>query len=167
MASFSEVDETLRTTDATFRVQVAQPDDLHSIVALLSEDFLGAGRESAEIEPYRRAFNAIVADPSHALVVVRTLTGEVVATMQMTLIPGLSRGGITRLQIEGVRVADTQRGTGLGSALFRWAHQHGRGHGAALAQLTTDQRRADAHRFYELLGYRASHTGMKLDLTDP
>ena len=75
-----------------------------------------------------------------------------------------SRGGMTRLQIEAVRVADSARGAGLGSAMFAWAHDFGRHHGAGLAQLTTDKTRPDAHRFYARLGYAATHEGLKLAL---
>jgi GNAT superfamily N-acetyltransferase len=84
--------------------------------------------------------------------------------MQLTLIPGLSRGGAKRLHIEAVRVAASARGGGLGSALFDWAHAYGRSRGATLAQLTSDKSRSGAHRFYEKLGYRASHEGFKYQL---
>jgi GNAT superfamily N-acetyltransferase len=90
--------------------------------------------------------------------------GVLVGTMQLTLIPGLSRGGTKRLQIEAVRLASDTRGTGLGTALFEWAHAFGKQHGATIAQLTTDKRRVDAHRFYERLGYQASHEGLKRDI---
>lgn len=88
----------------------------------------------------------------------------IVGTLQLSLIPGLSRAGSTRLQIEAVRIGESAQGIGLGSAVFAWAHERGRESGARLAQLTTDRSRADAHRFYERLGYTASHEGLKLDL---
>ena len=86
------------------------------------------------------------------------------ATMQLTLMPSLSRGGAMRLQIEAVRVAGSARGGCLGTALFTWAHDWGRAQGATLAQLTTDASRTDAQRFYERLGYVPSHVGCKLPL---
>lgn len=95
---------------------------------------------------------------------VRDEAGTTVGTMQLSLIPGLSRGGATRLQIEAVRVAAATRGSGLGRAMIAWAHGYGRRHGADLAQLTSDKTRRDAHRFYEGLGYVASHEGFKLEL---
>jgi GNAT superfamily N-acetyltransferase len=84
--------------------------------------------------------------------------------MQLSLIPGLARGGTKRLLIEAVRVARSARGSGLGTALLGWAHDWGRAHGASLAQLTSDKTRVEAHRFYERLGYVASHEGFKSDL---
>ncbi|MFC5274271.1 GNAT family N-acetyltransferase [Brachybacterium sacelli] len=148
------------------RVTIARAavDDLPEIIALLADDVLGRDRESGRMEPYESAFARIDRDDSQSLIVARDGEGRAVATMQLTLIPSLSRGGATRLQIEAVRVDASMRGEGLGAALFAWAHDWGREHGAALAQLTTDTSRADAHRFYERLGYRASHVGFKLPL---
>lgn len=136
------------------------------LVGLLRDDELGASRELDDLAPYEMAFEAIDRDVSHLLVVVERSDGALVATMQLTLLPGLARGGATRLQIEAVRVAGTARETGLGTALFGWAHDYGRRRGAAIAQLTTDKTRADAHRFYGRLGYSASHLGMKRTLID-
>lgn len=89
----------------------------------------------------------------------------VVGTLQLTLIPSLSRRGSTRLQIEAVRIGPDAQGLGLGTAVFEWAHDCGRRFGASLAQLTTDKSRTDAQRFYARLGYEASHEGLKLDLS--
>ncbi|HEX7350966.1 GNAT family N-acetyltransferase [Brachybacterium sp.] len=142
----------------------AVADDLPALVALLADDVLGRERESNDLGPYETAFARIDQDPNQLLLAVRDEEGTLVATMQLTLVPSLSRGGALRLQIEAVRVAGSTRGTGLGTALFDWAHTWGRRQGAVLAQLTTDATRLDAHRFYERLGYAASHVGMKLDL---
>jgi GNAT superfamily N-acetyltransferase len=134
------------------------------LVALLTDDPLGAHRETTDPAVYQRAFEAIDRDPHQFLAAVRDPGGVLVGTMQLTVIPGLSRGGTTRLQIEAVRVADSARGAGLGAAMFAWAHDYGRHHGAGLAQLTTDKTRPDAHRFYARLGYEATHEGLKLAL---
>ena len=145
-----------------FTVARASEADVPGLVALLADDVLGAGRESAGLEPYLTAFRAIDGDPHHQyLAAVRDADGVLVGTMQLTLLPGLARGGATRLQVEAVRLAPDARGTGLGTALFEWAHAYGRRHGATLAQLTSDRTRVDAHRFYAGLGYRASHEGFK------
>ncbi len=90
--------------------------------------------------------------------------GEVIGTLQLTLLPGLSRGGALRAQIEAVRIASSRRGQGLGEELFRWAIDESRQRGAVIVQLTTDASREGAHRFYERLGFVASHVGMKLPL---
>lgn len=138
--------------------------DVPALVALLADDPLGAHRESSELTSYVAAFREIDADANQLLVAVRDEDGEIVGTLQLTLIPGLSRGGAKRLQIEGVRIGSRARGLGLGSALFAWAHEYGRQRGARIAQLTSDKTRADAHRFYERLGYEATHEGFKLAL---
>ena len=85
-----------------------------------------------------------------------------VGTLQLTVLPSLSRGGALRSQVEAVRVAGSQRGKGLGEALLLWAVEESRARGCSLVQLTTDKQRTDAHRFYERLGFVASHEGMKL-----
>lgn len=138
--------------------------DLPALVALLADDVLGAQRESPDLEPYRAAFHDIDRDPNQLLVTVRDREDNLVGTVQLTLIPGLSRAGARRLQIEGVRLASSVRGSGLGTALFEWVHAFGRRHGAVLAQLTSDKTRADAQRFYAALGYEASHEGFKRPL---
>lgn len=90
--------------------------------------------------------------------------GAVVGTLQLTVIPGLSRGGALRGQIEAVRVHSELRGRGLGGPFVRWAIDEARRRGCAMVQLTTDRSRVDAHRFYARLGFVDSHIGMKLDL---
>lgn len=150
----------------SFVLERARAADLAAIVALLRDDPLGAARESCDLAVYEPAFRAIDADPNQFLAAVRSEDGELVGTMQLTLIPGLARRAATRLQIEGVRIAARVRGIGLGAAMFAWAHEYGRSRQAKLVQLTTDKSRGDAHRFYARLGYRATHEGLKLDLTE-
>jgi GNAT superfamily N-acetyltransferase len=135
--------------------------DVAPIVAMLADDPLGAERESPGDPVYAAAFAQIDADPRQFLAVAE-VAGEVVGTLQLTFIPGLSRKGSSRALIEAVRVRSDQRGTGLGRRLAEWAIETSREQGAALVQLTTDAGRTDAHRFYERLGFVASHVGMKL-----
>lgn len=134
------------------------------MVAMLRDDPLGAGRELADLTIYQQAFETINRDPNQFLAVVRSDNGDLAGMMQLTLIPGLSRSAATRLLIESVRIASAYRGSGLGTAMFKWAHECGRLNGASLAQLTSDKTRADAHRFYLRLGYTASHEGFKKSL---
>ncbi len=149
-------------TDAIFRR--AGVDDLPAIVALLAEDPLGASRETPDDPaPYLAAFERLAADPNQRLLVAER-AGEVVGTLQLTLIPGLSRRGATRTLIEAVRVRSTERGSGLGTLLIEHAIEESRGLGADLVQLTSDASRTDAHRFYERLGFTGSHIGYKLNL---
>ena len=148
----------------TYLLRRAHREDVHDIVALLAADSMRAsefGSSEADRAGYVSAFEAIDADPAQLLVAVGNADARIVGTMQLTFIPGLSRGCATRMQIEAVRVADDQRGNGLGSAMIRWAVDHARERGARLVQLTSDARRADAHRFYERLGFAASHVGFK------
>lgn len=147
-----------------FNVARASESDVPALAALLADDVLGAQREATDMERYAVAFREIDRDPSHLLVAVRDSKDNLVGTMQLTLIPGLSRAGTKRLQIEGVRLASSTRDTGLGTALLEWAHEYGHRHGASLSQLTTDKSRTDAHRFYERLGYQATHEGYKRSL---
>ncbi|MFI5609656.1 GNAT family N-acetyltransferase [Amycolatopsis sp. NPDC051903] len=145
-------------------VRRARREDVATIVRMLVDDQLGATRDSADdLEPYLRAFEAIDADPQQ-LLVVATDDDEPVATLQLTVIPGLARRGALRGQIEAVRVRADHRGAGLGGELVRWAIDESRRRGCALVQLTSDTSRTAAHRFYERLGFTASHTGFKLRL---
>ncbi|MFN3686767.1 N-acetyltransferase family protein [Salinarimonas sp.] len=140
--------------------------DLPDLVRMLADDPLGASREgSAEpLDPaYEAAFAAIAAAPGERLLVAER-EGRAIGMLQLSLIPGLSRRGMTRAQIEGVRVAAEHRGAGIGEALVRHAIAIARAAGCGLVQLTTDKSRTDAHRFYARLGFVASHEGMKLGL---
>jgi GNAT superfamily N-acetyltransferase len=148
----------------SYAVARATREDVPAIAELLRDDPLGRGRETEDLAVYETAFDEIDTDPRHLLAVVRSPQGEVVGTLQLTLLPGLARAGLTRLQVEGVRIAGELRGSGLGSAMLAWAHGWGRRHGAGVAQLTTDRQRTDAHRFYERLGYAPSHLGFKREL---
>lgn len=138
--------------------------DVHPIVAMLADDPLGAQRETPGDPAYLKAFEVIDADPHQYLAVAVDDAGDVVGTLQLTFTFGLSRLGMTRATVEAVRVRSDQRGSGLGEHLMRWAIDEARARGCGLVQLTTDASRVDAHRFYERLGFTASHVGMKLSL---
>ena len=147
----------------------AVPGDLRAIVKLLADDALGATRERDEDplpQEYRAAFAAMERQGGNSLIVA-VEDGAVVGCLQLTLIAGISRLGMTRAQIEAVRVDRGYRSRGLGEALFRHAIERAREAGCGLVQLTTDRSRGDAQRFYERLGFEASHLGMKLDLAKP
>ena len=144
----------------------ARRDEVARIVALLADDELGAGRETGVDDAYLGAFDDIAADPRRprCRLIVADVDGQVAGTFQLTVLPGLSRHGMRRAQIEGVRVAAPWRGQGLGRAMLGWAIEAARQDGCGLVQLTSDKRRADAIRFYESLGFEASHEGLKLPL---
>jgi GNAT superfamily N-acetyltransferase len=137
--------------------------DLPVIVGLLADDMLGAAREDPASEGYQRAFDVINEDANQYL-----LVGErdsaVIAFLQLTFIRGLGRRGACRAHVESVRVAAAERSRGVGAELMRCAMAIAREHHCEVLQLTTDKRRRDAHRFYERLGFVASHEGMKLAL---
>jgi len=149
---------------AGFLLRRAATADVAAIVGLLADDQLGATRDGGDLAPYLRAFAAIDADPAQRLLVACPAGGEVAGTMQVTFIPGLARRGALRAQIEAVRVGRDHRGQGLGEAMIRWAVADAARRGCALVQLTSDKRRPAAHRFYERLGFTASHEGFKLFL---
>ncbi|HZO00230.1 MAG TPA: GNAT family N-acetyltransferase [Burkholderiales bacterium] len=144
----------------------AKREDVPAIVRLLADDPLGAKRERFETplpESYLRAFQAIDADPNNELVVA-CIGDEVVGVLQLTFIPYLTYQGGWRALIEAVRVDAKLRSKGVGKALFEWAIERSRSRRCHLVQLTTDKSRGDAKRFYESLGFSASHEGMKLKL---
>ncbi|GAA4916342.1 GNAT superfamily N-acetyltransferase [Nonomuraea thailandensis] len=142
----------------------ARRQDVPAIVAMLADDPLGAQREGDPgDERYLAAFDRIDADPYDELIVAER-DGKVVGTMQLTYLAGLSRLGAERCQIEAVRVAASTRGQGLGRKMIAWAIDRARARGCAMVQLTSDRSRTDAHRFYDGLGFTASHVGYKLKL---
>ncbi|MFB6812942.1 GNAT family N-acetyltransferase [Streptomyces sp. NPDC056347] len=145
-------------------IRPAAPDDIPAIVAMLADDPLGAQRESPDdLDPYLAAFRRLADDPNQQLVVA-VREGRVVGTLQLSLIPGLSRRGASRTIIEAVRVHAEERGSGLGTLMIEWAVAESRRLGCQLVQLTSDATRTDAHRFYERLGFTPSHVGFKLAL---
>ena len=160
--------KTVETADTGGRRQPAllreaRREDVPEIVALLADDAIGAGREGPADDAYYAAFELIAADERNQVLVAEA-DGRIVGTLQLTMIPGLSRHGMLRGQIEGVRVSSDQRGQGLGRAMIERAIEVARGQGCGLVQLTSDKRRPDAVRFYQSLGFTASHEGLKLPL---
>ena len=154
----------LATDPVAFRR--AAVDDLRTIVALLADDPIGRGRENPGTQLdtcYRDAFAAIERDP-HQLLAIAERSGEVIGVLQLSFIPGLTRRGMWRGQIEGVRVAAEERGSGVGRAMLEWAVGECRKRGCGLVQLTSDKRRSGTQSFYEALGFRPTHEGYKLSL---
>ena len=146
--------------------RLALESDLPAIVGMLADDELGAAREDFQVplpQSYLDAFRNIVSDENQELTVVE-LSGEIAATFHLTFIQYLTYRGGVRAQIEAVRVSSGMRGQGLGKQIFQYAIQRARDKGAHLVQLTTDQQRPDALRFYQQLGFVNSHNGMKLHL---
>jgi len=138
-------------------------DDLTTVVTLLADDAVARTRSGwvAEVTPaIRTAFEEIAADPNNELWVAER-DGEVVGTLQLTFIPGLSRNGMKRALVEAVRVRSDLRGQRIGERFMNAVIERARQRGCGLIQLTTDRRRTDAHRFYERLGFEPSHVGMK------
>ncbi|MEU2618778.1 GNAT family N-acetyltransferase [Streptomyces sp. NPDC007157] len=145
-------------------IRAAVADDIPAIVGMLADDPLGARRESPDdLTPYLSALERLSADPNQRLVVA-VREGRVVGTLQLTIIPGLSRRGATRSIIEAVRIHADERGGGLGTRFIEWAIEESRRQGCQLVQLTSDASRTSAHRFYERLGFTGSHVGFKLEI---
>ena len=156
--------DVLTTDSVAFRR--AAPDDLRTIVALLADDPIGRDRENPGTQLdtcYRKAFAAIDRDPNQLLAVAER-SGRVIGVLQLSFIPGLTRRGMWRGQIEGVRVAVGERGSGIGRVMLEWAIGECRKRDCGLVQLTSDKRRSGAHSFYEALGFRPTHQGYKLSL---
>lgn len=146
----------------------ARREDVPVIVAMLADDFLGTEREAgpggADVDDaYWTAFEEIDAAPRDRLIVAES-DGKIAGTLQLTLLPGLSRHGMLRAQVEAVRVASWTRGQGIGRQMIAWAVDQARAAGCGLVQLTSDKRRDDAIRFYSSLGFEPTHEGLKLSL---
>lgn len=142
----------------------AHAGDVTAIVDMLADDKLGASRERPGDPIYGSVFAEMDEDPNNELWVIEGLGNRVLGCLQLTIIPGLSRMGARRAMIESVRVHDDLRGKGVGRWLFEKAIERSRERDAQLVQLTSDKARPDAIRFYESLGFVASHEGMKLKL---
>jgi len=152
--------------EAAIVVRRASRDDVPSIVRMLADDPLGARREaytSPLPESYYLAFEVIVRDSNNELVVAE-IEGRVIGVLQMTFIPYMTYRGSWRALIEGVRISSEVRSSGIGRKLFGWAIDRAGQRKCHLLQLTSDKARPDAIRFYESLGFVASHEGMKLHL---
>jgi GNAT superfamily N-acetyltransferase len=144
----------------------ATPEDLSEIVRMLADDFLGATRERYENplpQSYVKAFEEIEADKNNELIVAET-GGEIVGTLQITFTPSISFQGGKRATVESVRIDEKYRGQGFGKELMKWAIERALEENCFAIQLTTNAERKNAHRFYEDLGFKGSHLGMKLYL---
>ncbi|MGD9629108.1 MAG: N-acetyltransferase family protein [Pyrinomonadaceae bacterium] len=147
-------------------IREAKLSDLVKIVRMLADDFLGSQRELYEDplpDSYLKAFREIDADPNNELIIAE-LDGEVVGTLQLTYTPSISFQGGKRCTVESVRVDEKYRGQGIGREMMLWAIERAKEKGCVSMQLTTNNDRIDAHRFYENLGFSKSHVGMKLKL---
>ena len=151
-------------SDLKFRIAIKQ--DLDRIVEMLADDVLGSKRERYERplpDSYIKAFQAITADPNNELVVA-CRREEIIGVQQITFTPYITHQGGWRATIEGVRTSSSERGKGLGTELIRFGIQRAKERGCHLVQLTTDKKREDALRFYESLGFKSSHEGLKMQL---
>ena len=138
--------------------------DVFGIVKMIANDKLGKLREDFK-EPipdkYYLAFENIQNDPNQELIVIENEQGALIGTLQLSFIQYLTYQGGIRAQIEAVRIREDQRGKRIGEKLFNWAIERAKERGAHLIQLTTDKKRPEALKFYEKLGFQASHEGMK------
>lgn len=143
----------------------ATENDVIAIVEMIADDELGKTRENFKTplpEEYYRAFANINSDNNQELIVVENEVGEVVGTLQLSFIQYLTYRGGVRAQIEAVRIRKDQRGTGIGTKMFKWAINRAKERNAHILQLTTDKKRPAAIAFYTKLGFSDSHEGMKM-----
>ena len=145
--------------------EAASETDVPAIVELLQLPLNAVIRGGDDLAPYLAAFTAITRNPEQLLIVGR-LDGTVVATAQLSFLASLSHRGTSRCDLEAVRVASGLRGQGVGADLCAWIEAAARQRGCGVIQLSSNNNRTDARRFYERLGFVSSHTGMKLWL-DP
>lgn len=154
----------MTSQDVLFRL--ARRADLPSIVRMLADDDLGSQRECYEDplpQSYYAAFEQIENDPNHELIVAER-GGDVIGTLHLIFLPSVSFQGGLRAQVESVRMDKRFQSQGIGSRMMQWTIERARQRGAHVVQLTTHKTRLDAHRFYERLGFKGSHLGMKLSL---
>lgn len=167
MISGLSLPTTITARDDDLRLRRATVGDLRPIIRLLSDDPISASRgdvaSTSDEQAYAEALGHIIDDPSNDVLVVEDEHAVVIGTLQLTVIPGMARRGSSRLLIEAVRVAGTQRSSGVGTAVMRWVVEHAAVElRTPLVQLTSDAARTDAHRFYRRLGFVDSHVGFKL-----
>ncbi|MEH7249983.1 GNAT family N-acetyltransferase [Neobacillus niacini] len=148
------------------KYRIATEQDLDRIVEMLADDELGRKRERYEQplpESYTKAFKAITSDPNNELIVAYQ-DNEVIGVQQITFTPYITHQGGWRATIEGVRTTPSLRGKGVGTELIKWAIRRANERGCHLIQLTTDKQRVDSLRFYERLGFKSTHEGLKMKL---
>ncbi len=156
----------LETRPGVVTLRRASTEDVDALAELLADDPFSASRgdvaAASDRQVYLHALQEILREPSNELLIGVDTTGVPVAMMQLTRIPGMGRRGTTRLLIEAVHVRTDRRSSGIGGAMMRWATgQAAASLGVGLVELTSDAARADAHRFYERLGFAPSHVGFK------
>ncbi|MFC4403734.1 GNAT family N-acetyltransferase [Gracilibacillus xinjiangensis] len=152
--------------DREIHFRMAAEQDLDKVVEMLADDVLGSKREKYEQplpESYLKAFQAISSDPNNELIIAYQ-GEEIIGVQQITFTPYITHQGGWRATIEGVRTARTYRDKGIGTALIQWAIKRAKARGCHLIQLTTDKDRQDALRFYQRLGFKATHEGLKMKL---
>lgn len=142
-------------------IREAIPSDLNQIISLLRDDNLGQDRESSDASDYKAAFNTILKDQNHTILVIEK-DKEILGCLQISYLPNLTYKGSWRAQLEGVRIHKSHRNLGLGKQLINEAIARAKARGCKIVQLTTDARRSEAIAFYEALGFKGSHIGMKL-----
>jgi GNAT superfamily N-acetyltransferase len=147
-------------------IREARQDDVASIVALFASDTLGGHGDTMApdaLPDYVGAFRRIAASPNDTLYVAE-LGGAVVGTFQTTMITSMTGRGGMSVKVEAVHTSSVMRGKGIGAAMMRFAIERARDAGARSVQLTSNNARVDAHRFYERLGFVKSHAGFKMKL---
>lgn len=143
----------------------ATENDIATLVEMIADDVLGAKRENFQNplpKAYLKAFEKINADENQELIVLENENSEIIGTFQLSFIQYLTYQGGIRAQIEAVRIKKGNRGLGIGKTMFEWAINRAKERKVHLLQLTTDKKRPKAIKFYEDLGFKSTHEGMKL-----
>lgn len=157
--------EELKNAERRMKFRKATVKDLSTIVEMIADDELGRKRENFQVplpSEYLKAFEKISSDENQELIIVENKDSEIIGTLQLSFIQYLTyRGGI-RAQIEAVRIRKDKRGLGIGKEMFEWAIGRAKERNSHLLQLTTDKQRPEAIKFYEELGFKQTHEGMKM-----
>lgn len=147
-------------------IRKATQQDLQAILNLMADDELGKSREAPSLpEKYSPSFLQIIESTFFDIFVMTDEKGSIIGSYQLMILPHLSHQGMKRAQIESVRIKKELRGQGLGRQLMQHAILQAQEQDCGMVQLTSNKARAEkAHRFYEALGFLASHEGFKLGL---
>ncbi|WP_231574741.1 GNAT family N-acetyltransferase [Paenibacillus sp. FSL R7-0273] len=129
-------------------IREALPQDAGALEALYRQ--LLPDHSDIRVSPDR--LSAIRTNPDSFLLVYE-IQGEIVATVHLHLCMDALCSDRPFAVIERVVTASHVRGQGLGAILMRHAEETAKSRGAIKVMLSSNARRADAHRFYEHLGY--------------
>jgi predicted N-acetyltransferase YhbS len=143
-------------------IRAAREGDLRRVVELLrllhkSPD---RGPPSAEKSGAAQAWKEMLGDPRRTVLVAEE-RNQVIATLDLLIVPNLTSQASPWALVENMVVAPTHRRRGIGRALIREVLARAEAAGAYKVQLLSHRDREEAHAFYTALGFDASAEGFR------